>query len=90
MVGPLEFVVDRFQSTAQNSARFLVQPGNLAESGLLSWSRLSANLRKSLHTGVSSEFCTGIKLTDYMDLRAEAAQAIGAEIALSPLITVGI
>jgi hypothetical protein len=53
-------------------------------------SRLSGNLRKSLHTGVSSEFCTAIKLTDYMSLQAGDARAIGDGIAVLVLIAMAL
>lgn len=89
MVGCIEFVSERFH-TPRNAAPFLVQHRHLENLSLSCWSRLAANLRKSLHTRVLKGFRTAIKLTDYMGLRAGTPQEIGDEIALLLPIKLGI
>jgi len=47
-------------------------------------------IEKKFAHPVSLEFCKGNKATDYLGLRHGIEQAIGDEIALYPLIAVGI
>ena len=75
---------------AQNAARFSVEDPLKMENSpicdLLSSSRLSANLRKRLHTGTLKGFLRRIRFTSYMDLQGRWAESIGDEIAALVLI----
>ena len=64
--------------------------GQSIRSGLLNSSRLSAKLRKRLHTRISTGLATSTKVTAYIALRLRIVEASGDEIALYPTIAVAL
>ena len=91
---PSRFAVDCALLVEQNAGQFLAAEGGeprikkAFRCGLLSSSRLPANLRKRLHIRIADGFSTESKVTGYIDLRGSQDVSIGDESAASSLMDV--